>query len=209
MTVDSEESRAILGRVEEAVTGCLASDPLVRWTVPRVLDAFESVRVDAAGLARHTRMGAASDATYSNISGLDCASSCVGTPSPALWCQSPVGGATPTVVSPSVVAALTPQAVSPALRTATPVSPSIEGASTPMLPYDVLAIIDAMEAVGVEAAVIAAVADAIGGSLTATLDVLTAKKVPIMKAASVRKALAAVPQDRRTPIEMVSVGLRG
>ena len=70
----------------------------------------------------------------------------------------------------------------------TPVPPPpLPGAVT----YDVLAIVDAMEAVSIDPVLVASVADAIGTSLTSSLDVLTANKVPIMKAMAVRKAAAA------------------
>ena len=62
---------------------------------------------------------------------------------------------------------------------------------TPM--YDVLAIIDAMEALAIDTAVVSAVANTVGTALTATLDSLTANKVPIMKVAAVRRAVAACP----------------
>ena len=83
------------------------------------------------------------------------------------------GGASPALVPPPAL----PTAKAPA------VAPT----------FDVLAIIDAMESLSIDAAVVSAVANAVGTSLTATLECLTANKVPIMKVASVRKAVAACP----------------
>ena len=56
--------------------------------------------------------------------------------------------------------------------------------------FDVLAIIDAMEALAIDAAIVSTVANAIGTSLTSTLEPLTANRVPIMKVAGVRSAVA-------------------
>ena len=67
--------------------------------------------------------------------------------------------------------------------------PSPHASSSPA--YDVLAIIGAMETLGIDSAIVSSVADAIGTSLTSTLEVLTAKRVPIMKAAALRKTLEA------------------
>ena len=77
------------------------------------------------------------------------------------------------------------------------------GSSSPVVPpplpvappqatptYDVLAIVDALEALAIDAVVVSAVANAIGTSLTSTLEVLSANKVPIMKTVAVKKALA-------------------
>ena len=83
------------------------------------------------------------------------------------------GGASPAFVPPAALPTATASAVAPT--------------------YDVLAIIDAMESLSIDAAVMSAVANAVGTSLTATLDSLTANKVPIMKVAAVRKAVATCP----------------
>ena len=53
--------------------------------------------------------------------------------------------------------------------------------------FDVLAIVDAMEAAGIDAGLVSSVANAIGVSLTSPLDVLTAHRVPVMKTAAVRR----------------------
>ena len=86
------------------------------------------------------------------------------------------GGYASPVTPPSAVAAVAPP----------PLSSTGSTSST----YDVLAIIDAMEALSIDSAVVSAVSDAIGSSLTSTFEPLTAHKVPIMKAAAVRKAVA-------------------
>ena len=88
-------------------------------------------------------------------------------------------------------------AASGGVATSGPVSPTavaspsklpVRGPAAPT--YDVLAIVDAMEALAIDAAIVSAVADVIGTSLTASLDVLTANKVPAMKTLAVRKAVA-------------------
>ena len=71
---------------------------------------------------------------------------------------------------------------------ASQLEPTVAAAS---LQLDVLAIIDAMEAQGLDAAVVSAVADAIGVAATASLESLTADRVPVMKKLAIRKAAAA------------------
>ena len=66
-------------------------------------------------------------------------------------------------------------------------SPLMRGKAPVASMYDVLAIIDAMEAVGIDANVVSAVADVIGVTLTSTLDPLAEKKVPVMRIADVRR----------------------
>ena len=66
-----------------------------------------------------------------------------------------------------------------------PPLPSPTGAAAPS--FDVLAIVDAMEAAGIDAGLVSSVANAIGVSLTSPLDVLTAHRVPVMKTAAVRR----------------------
>ena len=56
--------------------------------------------------------------------------------------------------------------------------------------YDVLAILDAMEGLSIDAAVVSVVENAMGTSMTSTLQPLLAKKVPIMQVAAVRRAVA-------------------
>ncbi len=63
--------------------------------------------------------------------------------------------------------------------------------------YDVLAIVDAMEAQGVDAGVISAVGDAIGHLGTSTLDVLKTCGVPALKVVAVKRTLAPQPADAR------------
>ena len=87
---------------------------------------------------------------------------------------------------------------------ATSVGASSVAVSPPLLPtaktttaaaavapmYDVLAIIDAMESLSIDPAIVAAVANAVGTSMTSTLDSLVANKVPVMQIAAVRKVVA-------------------
>ena len=58
------------------------------------------------------------------------------------------------------------------------------------LVYDVIAIIDAMDAAGIDPAVTMAVADDIGGRVTSTLDVVMAKAVPALQVIDMRRLLA-------------------
>jgi hypothetical protein len=55
--------------------------------------------------------------------------------------------------------------------------------------YDVLAIVDAMEAQGIDAGVVSAVGDAIGHLGTSTLDVLKTCGVPARALVSLKKGL--------------------
>ena len=65
---------------------------------------------------------------------------------------------------------------------------SSTAASTAGVKYDVLAIIDAMEALSIDVSTVSAVANTIGTSLTASLDALSLHKVPIMQKVGVRKS---------------------
>jgi hypothetical protein len=87
----------------------------------------------------------------------------------------------------------TPQlAIVPATDPAAPALPAVPavpvstGAS-----YDVLAIVDAMEAQGIDAGVMGAVCNAIGHLGTCTLDILKTCDVPALKVFAARKALDA------------------
>ena len=68
--------------------------------------------------------------------------------------------------------------------------------------YDVLAIIDAMEALAIEPVIVSAVVDTVGVSLLSTLDPLTAHKVPIMKVAAVRRAVATSPPPHTATVSV-------
>ena len=75
-------------------------------------------------------------------------------------------------------------------------APSPTGSSSPSLAagtvYDVLAVLDAMQAQALEQQTIDAVADAIGHLVCTPLDVLKANGVSAVKTVSVKKGLASV-----------------
>ena len=58
--------------------------------------------------------------------------------------------------------------------------------------------IDAMEALSFDPEHVSAVADAVGSSMAATLDVLTAMDVPIMKVTALKRALSSTAKDAST-----------
>ena len=84
-------------------------------------------------------------------------------------------------------------------------SPFLRGKAPVASMYDVLAIIDAMEAVGIDANVVSAVADVIGVTLTSTLDPLAEKKVPVMRIADVRRLVTPTVTSPYHAIETMSV----
>jgi hypothetical protein len=90
-------------------------------------------------------------------------------------------------------------ATATATATAVPASAAVMGSPVPGQPagasYDVLAIMDGMEAQGIDAGVIAAVGDAVGHLTISTLDVLKTCGVPALKVVAVKKMLAPQPAD--------------
>ena len=155
--------------------GCLTPEPTRRLTMPHVLDTLTALHYDA------TRISAASaEATGSFARVASGRGGGRGGP----------GGTS----SSSVHVTVPPPSLPLNLK-----APSPSPARSPT--YDVLAIIDAMEALGIDPVAVSAVENAVGTSVMSTLDSLVANKVPIMKIAAVRRAVA--PPHPATTSELV------
>ena len=100
--------------------------------------------------------------------------------------------------------AATGRAGSTLAPTLAPTPPSPAGkASTSAPTYDVLAIIDAMEALGMDPTT---VIDAIGGMRSSSLDVLRIAGVPYVKCVRIKQALASVTAPKEIATEVIDRG---
>jgi hypothetical protein len=84
-----------------------------------------------------------------------------------------------------------PVAVHPSQPVPPPALPVLPTGTVPS--YDVLAIVDAMEAQGIDASVVSAVCNAIGHLCTSTLDILKTCGVPAREVFAVKRTMASSP----------------
>ena len=159
------------------MTRCLTADPAVRLTIPDVMAVLSSI-------SRFTGCGSSPAGDFDT----DCAAAAVDV-GPTVYSSSSLSSSSSPPVPPLPIAAATAIAAAAA---ATPPSGSPSHGS-PL--FDVLDIVEGLEAVAVPRDVVDAVCDAIGHKAVTTLDALIANGVSGLTMMAVRKRLRTVTES--------------